>query len=393
VNFQQGWDTFWVNYSKGNTAPGSISLHIDDPASPAVLTLDLLPTGGWNSPDMLEEAWTPLSGTHDVYIHFHGVVGEGIANLDSVRFGKPLPDSGLNLLPDGGFEAGIAGWTSWNGSTLSASTLQAHGGAQSLRATSRPDANQFAVYNLTSVVEANTTYGVSAWVLHTGAANDTVRLVAKVGCTSGDSFPWIENNTAVTPNTWTQLSGNLVIPASCTVSDVVLFFEGTSPGSDVFVDDVRVVPPSSNLVGDGGFEAGIAGWTAWNGSVLSASTLQARTGAQSLRATSRPDANQFAVYNLTSRVQAGGTYAVSAWAWHTGAAADTVRLAAKVGCSSGDTFPWLQNNTAVAPNSWTQLSGNLVIPAGCTVVDVVIFFEGTAVGSDVFLDDVSVTPM
>ena len=120
--------------------------------------------------------------------------------------------------------------------------------------------------------------------------------------------------------------------------------------------------------------------------------MQARSGAQSLRATSRPDANQFAVYNLTGRVQAGTTYAVSAWAWHTGAADDTVRLAAKVGCASGDSFPWLHNNTTVAPGTWTQLFGNLVIPAACTVVDVAIFFEGTGVGSDVFLDDVSVTP-
>jgi endo-1,4-beta-xylanase len=392
VNFQQGWDRFWVNYSKGNTAAGSISIHIDDRESPAILTLDLPPTGGWNTPDMLEEAWTSLTGTHDVYINFHAVPGEGIANIDSVRFGKPLPTSGPNLVVDGGFETGIAGWSSWNGSALSASTLQAHSGVQSLRATSRPDANQFAVYNLTSVVQPNTTYGVSAWVFHTGAANDTVRLAAKIGCTSGDSFPWLQNNTAVAPNTWTQLSGNLVIPAACIVSDVVIFFEGTSPGSDVFVDDVSVIPPSNNLVGDGGFEAGIAGWSSWNGSALSASTLQARSGAQSLRATSRPDTNQFAVYNLTGRVQVGSTYAVTAWTLHTGAATDTVRLAAKVGCASGDSFPWLQNNTTVAPSTWTQLSGNLVIPAACTVVDVAIFFEGTTVGSDVFLDDVSVTP-
>jgi hypothetical protein len=242
------------------------------------------------------------------------------------------------------------------------------------------------------VVEANTTYGVSAWVFHTGAADDTVRLAAKIGCTSGDSFPWLQNNTAVAPNTWTQLSGNLVIPASCTIADVVIFFEGTAPGSDVFVDDVSVVPPSNNLVGDGGFEAGIAGWQSWNGSTLSASNLQAHAGAQSLRATNRPNNAQFAVYNLTGRVQAGSTYAVSAWTYHTGAATDTVRLAAKVGCSSGDSFPWLDNNTNVAPGTWTQLSGNLVIPASCTVVDVVIFFEGTTVGPDVYLDDVSATP-
>jgi hypothetical protein len=81
---------------------------------------------------------------------------------------------------------------------------------------------------------------VSAWVFHTGAANDTVRLASKVGCSSGDAYPWLDNNTAVAPNTWTRLQGNLAIPAGCTVTDVAIFFEGTAPGSDVFLDDVSV---------------------------------------------------------------------------------------------------------------------------------------------------------
>jgi hypothetical protein len=197
----------------------------------------------------------------------------------------------------------------------------------------------------------------------------------------------------VTPNTWTQLAGNLVIP-DCDLVDVAIYFEGAATGIDVYLDDVRVVPPDNNLVNDGGFESGIAGWAAWNGSTLSASTLQKHGGLQSLRATARPDANQFAVYNLTSRVQGGTTYAVSAWVFHTGAANDTVRLASKVACTgSPDAYPWLQNNSAVVPNTWTQLSGNLVIPEGCPVSDVAIFFEGTTAGSDVFVDDVSVTPL
>jgi endo-1,4-beta-xylanase len=237
---------------------------------------------------------------------------------------------------------------------------------------------------------------VSAWLLHTGAASTTGRLAAKVECTAAtapaghNTFPWLENNGAVAPNTWTQLSGNLVIP-NCDIVDVAIYFEGTATGIDVYMDDVRVVPPNNNLVNDGGFETGIAGWASWNGSTLSASAAQKRTGVQSLRATARPNANQFAVYNLTSRVAAGNTYAVSAWVFHTGAANDTVRLASKVGCSSGDTYPWIQDNGAVVPNTWTQLSGNLAIPAGCTVTDVAIFLEGTSVGPDVFVDDVSVT--
>jgi endo-1,4-beta-xylanase len=392
VEFQAGWDTIWVNYAKGNTEPGSISIHLDSLDSPAVATVELPPTSGWGSADTVEQPWMPIDTTHDVYIRFNE--GPGVGNLNSVRFGKPIPPSNVNLLPNGGFEAGIAGWQSWNGSTLSASTAQARTGTQSLRATNRPNANQFAVYNVTSLVSADTTYTVGAWVFHTGAAADTVRLAAKVGCAGGDTFPWLHNNTAVPANTWTQLSGSLTIPASCTIADVAIFLEGTAPGSDVYVDDVSLVPPSGtavNLLANGTFEVDVAGWQAWNGSTLSASTDQARTGAQSLRATNRPNANQFAVYNVTSVVSNDTTYAVSAWVFHTGAGPDTVRLAAKLGCASGDTFPWLQNNTAVPANTWTQLSGSLAIPASCTIVDVAIFLEGTPPGSDVYVDDVSLT--
>jgi GH35 family endo-1,4-beta-xylanase len=389
VEFQSDWDRLWVNYAKGNTEPGSISIHLDSLDAPAIATVDLPPTSGWGSAATVEQPWAPIATTHDVYVRFNE--GPGVGNLNSVRFGKPIPQSTVNLLPDGGFETGIAGWQAWNGSTLSASTLQARSGTQSLRATNRPNANQFAVYNVTSLVSSDTTYAVSAWVFHTGVAADTVRLAAKLGCTGGDTFPWLESNAAVQPNTWTQLSGNLAIPASCTVSDVVLFLEGTSIGSDVFVDDVRLVPPNNNLIANGTFEVDAAGWQAWNGSTLSASAAQARTGTQSLRATARPNANQFAVYNVTSVVSSDTTYAVSAWVFHTGAAADLVRLAAKLGCAGGDTFPWLQNNAAVPANTWTQLSGNLAIPASCTIADVVIFLEGTAPGSDVYVDDVTLT--
>jgi endo-1,4-beta-xylanase len=394
VEFRDDWDTIWVTYAKGNTSPGSVSIHLDSLDNPAVVTVDMPPTSGWGSSATVEEALSSISGTHDVFIRFNG--GPGVGNLASVRFGKPIPQSDANLLADGGFEAGSTGWSNWGNGSLSVSTLQARNGTQSLQSTGRTGTGGFAAYSLTSLVQRGTTYAVSAWLLHTGAANVTGRLAAKVECTAAtapaghNTYPWLQNNGAVTPNTWTQLGGNLVIP-DCDLVDVAIYFEGTATGIDVYLDDVRVVPPDNNLVTDGGFETGIAGWGSWNGSTLSASTLQHRNGLQSLRASGRPNNAQFAVYNLTSRVSAGNTYTVSAWVFHTGAANDTVRLASKVGCASGDAYPWLQNDGAVVPNTWTLLSGNLAIPADCAVADVAIFLEGTAPGSDVFVDDVSVT--
>jgi endo-1,4-beta-xylanase len=393
VELQQGWNTLWATYAKGNTDAGSISVSLDSVDAVPILTFDVPPTGSWGSATTLELDWPSLAGTHDVYIRFNG--GGGIANLDNVRIGKPQPQSGVNLVDDGGFETGVAGWSSWNGAILEASTAQAHSGIQSLHATNRPNANQFAVYSLNGKVQTNTTYSVSAWALIVGTGNGTVRLASKVACAgAADTYPWLDNNTAVVPGTWTQLAGNLVIPAGCTPTDVAIFFEGTDPAYDVYLDDVRVTPPDNNLVTDGGFETGVAGWSSWNGATLAASNEQAHTGSQSLHATNRPNANQFAVYSLTSRVQTNTTYNVSAWALINGAGNGTVRIASKVACAgAADTYPWIRNDTAVVPGTWTQLAGTLVIPATCTPTDVAIFFEGTDPAYDVFVDDVSVTPL
>jgi len=393
VELQQGWNKFWATYAKGSADAGSISVYLDSLDAAPLFTLDLPSTGSWGSSKTVDVDWPALAGTHDVYIRFHGT--NGVANLDNVRIGKPQPQSGVNLVDDGGFETGVAGWSSWNGATLAASNAQAHGGSMSMHATNRSNANQFAVYGLTSKVQTNTTYSVSGWALINGTGNGTVRLASKVSCAgAADTYPWIENNTAVVPGTWTQLGGNLVIPAGCTPTDVAIFFEGTDPAFDVFIDDVKVSPPSSNLVTDGGFETGTAGWSSWNGATLAASNAQAHTGSMSLHATNRSNANQFAVYSLTGKAQGNTTYSVSAWALINGTGDGTVRLASKVSCEgAADTYPWIQNNTAVAPGTWTQLAGNLVIPSTCTPTDVAIFLEGTDPAYDVYVDDVSVTPL
>src|SRR3954462_3016928 len=137
VELQQGWNKFWATYAKGSTDAGSISVHLDSLNAAPLFTLDLPSTGSWGSSKTVDIEWPSLTGTHDVYIQFHGT--NGVANLDNVRIGKPLPDSGVNLVTDGGFETGVAGWSSWNGSTLAQSNAQAHGGAQSMHATNRPN--------------------------------------------------------------------------------------------------------------------------------------------------------------------------------------------------------------------------------------------------------------
>jgi endo-1,4-beta-xylanase len=394
VEFQNGWNKLAVHYAKGNdTELANVSIHLGSLGNPAAAVVDLPYTGGWGMFDTVEVDWTSLSTTEDVYISFNGDP-DAVANLDYVHFFEEAPaGGGGNLLSNGSFETGITGWSSWNGSTLSASTAQAFEGSQSLHATDRTATNQFAVSpNIGGALIAGNIYSVSARVYQTGAGADTVRLASKVGCSSGDSFPWIHNHTSVPANTWTLLSGPLVIPESCVITEVLIFFEGTTIGVDVYVDDVRVSERGPNLMSNGGFETGITGWGSWNGSTLSSSTAQAYEGSQSLYATDRTATNQFAVSpNVGGSMTAGTAYLASAWVYHTGAGADTVRLASKVGCSSGDSFPWIHNNTSVPVNTWTLLVGRLEIPASCVITEVLIFFEGTTIGVDVYVDDVQVT--
>lgn len=69
------------------------------------------------------------------------------------------------------------------------------------------------------------------------------------------------------------------------------------------------------------------------------------------------------------------------------------RLLAKVGCvGQSDQYNWLQSNGAVQPDVWTELSGVIDLTA-CDPTEVLIYFEGTGAGIDVYLDDVSATKL
>jgi endo-1,4-beta-xylanase len=263
---------------------------------------------------------------------------------------------------------------------------------------------------VTSLVEDDTNYTVSAWVRHDGAANDGIRLAARVTCATPpvghNEFPWLQDNQDIAPNTWTQLSGTLEIPASCGPQEIQIYFEGdTDTGSNVYIDEVKVLPligggGGSNLLANGDFESGdTAPWHNFgSGSSLSATTAQAHEGTNSMLVTGLPSTGGYAAYDVTTLVEDDTNYTVSAWVRHDGAANDGIRLAARVTCATPpvghNEFPWLQDNQDIAPDTWTQLSGTLEIPASCGPQEIQIYFEGdTDQASNVYIDEVSVTAL
>jgi hypothetical protein len=400
VEFQDTWDKLKVRYAKGddnNVPAASISIHFGSLENPAEETIDLPSTGDWGVFDTIEIDWAVLSGTEDVYIQFNNDP-DAVGNIDYVRFFASVPSGGGNLVPDGGFEVASvpSGWGTWfmGGTTLSISTAKAFAGSNSLLASTRAT-NSHPTFLLTSLVGSGIAYGVSAHALHMGAGNDTISLTAQVGCTVGsDIFTTLTNATNVAPDTWTELSGAFTVPASCVPDEVRIYFEGTTVGVDVYIDEVSVIPLENQLVPDGGFEVASvpSGWGTWfmGGTTLSISTAKAFAGSNSLLASTRAT-NSHPTFLLTSLVQAGSAYVVSARGLHMGAGTDTITMTAQIGCTVGsDIFTTLTNATNVAPDTWTLLSGGFAISSTCVPDEVRIYFEGTTVGVDVHIDEVSV---
>lgn len=399
VEFQDNWDEFSITYAKGNTEIGSVSIKLDSLENDAVFTLDLPPTAGWGSKEVLELPWMPISGTHDVYLVFNDI--GGVANVDQIRFGTPPPQIGVNLVEDPGLESGNVGnWGAWYaGGTISTTTDRAHSGNYSLAMTNRTAVGGYSARYLlpNSVITADTTYAVSVWASHNGLPTDTLRLSGIIQCVETDlghnAYPWIQNNDSVAVDEWVQLAGTMTIPAGCTPQEIAFFVEGTSAGADIFVDDASFINP--NIIPNPGFEQGNTdGWSAWYaGGTVELSTDPVNSGGYALALTNRNASAGYSPRYLFSLDQLvpGTTYSVSVFASHNGAANETLRLAAVVQCANPpeghNAYPWIQNTENVASGAWTQLSGTLNVP-DCEPTEVAIFVEGPSAGVDIFVDNV-----
>ncbi|MCW8125865.1 endo-1,4-beta-xylanase [Microbulbifer halophilus] len=422
VEFQQGWDGLKVNYAKGEVedggATGSISVRFDcDDVNSCseVASVPLPPTGGWNSFDTVDTEWEPTEGKHDVYLRFMSAANVG--NIDWLRFGS-TEVTRINLVEDGGFEGDTidSGWSVWyTDEGELALTDTANSGSQGLSLSGRTDAGaNRASYDLTGKVEAGETYPVSAWVSHSGPDAAQVTLSYKMRCNDipdGDSsYSGIEDNTAVPANEWTQLSGELTVPADCDViNEVRIYFENTPLDVEtLYYDDVEILgwgtaapePGNGDNLVEGDFEAGKGNWTAGNAEVSEPGTIEpsseeAYSGEQSLKASGFFSSGEdtwgsYAAHDLTDLLEAGTTYAVSAQVLLS--QDDVVSITRELNiCDGLEQWVSVVEQEQVTAGQWTHLSGQFEVPAGCEFESAQIYFEHTTGGTDVYIDEISVT--
>lgn len=398
VEFLAGWDTFWVNYAKGNPETGSISVHLDDPENPAVLTVELPPTAGWGT---LEEIEAPLvvgDTTHDVYIRFNDTFG--VANVDYVRFGKPGQPSNLgpNILENGSFDYGDYWWYSWDIAPVHTTDVF-YSGPGSLFIPN-VNGNSTAATNLLESVQTaqpGTNYQVDFFTTIEGSASADVRLIAVITCDGVTSYPWVVPNATVNEGEWTAMSGVLEVPSCADLSQLQIVVQGPGAGVDFYVDEVSVKEILSdsviNIFPNGDFEEGNTfGWYTWNDGTIGLSTELVYNGENALEVSQGANGSP-AAYNWLSVIEPGQSYSISMAASQIGAESADLNIALAVKCAedAGASYPWITNPLAVAEGTWEVLEGTIDVP-DCELDQYQIHLQGPT-GINIYVDDVIVTPL
>lgn len=349
------------------------------------------------------DRWTLLTGSvqlpecelFDATLYFEGPDADVNMMIDEVYLRRDnaasdaldIVDDG-NLHPNGGFELGTQHWSTWGGS-LSTTSTYVHDGAAAGVLSGRTATWQGPVFDLLSVASAGGEYEISAWGMVQGASQDTLNITVRTIC-GGNSVYRQVASTLVNSADWTQLSGTIVLPSDCDLTEATLYFDGPAVGVDTYLDSVFIAgdaPLAPNLVGNGDFESGIDGWQVWGG-VLSSSE-EAHTGALAALHTGRTATWQGPVYPITA--VAGASYNISSWIKVAGAATATANINLRTICADGSELYNWGGQAEVNSAGWTEVAGVATVPAECEVVDAVVYFAGPDVGVDILIDDVVVT--
>jgi hypothetical protein len=258
-------------------------------------------------------------------------------------------------------------------------------------------------------------YSASAWVRTETSKNAVVTMDATA---SGGSTPNDVASTTVTVNDDWQLV-NLRLPITKSRTDMQLRVLTTTPGVKVYVDDVTVVQnpwtdngvTKSNIIGNGSFESGVSGWTAYAGTQLvqTPGLGFAGTHAAELVRASGQTGDNYVEYNLKSAAKNQTEYTVSAYVWlPSGAAATDVyqgrdlMWAVDYGTSGtvktakpdfSKTDQWQRISTTITTVASQSLTLRFYVPTGGGwYIDGVMVQEGKALG-DYFDGQVQTTTM
>jgi hypothetical protein len=151
-----------------------------------------------------------------------------------------------NLLKNPGFENGTEEWSD-RSCKIEVVTTPVHSGAKSVKVSGRTEQWQGIKQSLLGKVLDGKTYKISAWVRLENADSDTVTISIEQADDNGTKYKNVAKATA-SKTEWVELSGEFTLSAGGTLTTLDVYFEGPSPDTNFFVDDVVVSGPDATKV-------------------------------------------------------------------------------------------------------------------------------------------------
>jgi len=284
--------------------------------------------------------------------------------------------------------------------------VPAHGGTRSLKTTGRTAGFHGPSLNAFGLITKGATYQVTAWVrLVAGQAPTQIRVTMQRTVSGSNSFDSIASSaaTGVTDAAWVQLTG-LYSFGGNDPSALLLYIESSSATASYYVDDFSIVkiadapgpPPNTDgLVST--FESGAReGWGprigGENGEIVTVTSADAHSGANSLLTTNRTAAFRGVAVNVTNVMFNGSRYKVSLWAkLAPGQAPTQLRVSLQRNAGTITTFHQVVGNTNVTSDAWVRLTTTYDVALANSSL---ILYVESASGqpfSSFYIDDVQIT--
>ena len=312
-------------------------------------------------------------GAYPITITAHNGLAVDATQSFTFNIGSPTPCvSNAQVLSDGDFEAAtLAPWSGFGGGTVALTTADHVSGQQSVVTTKRTGPYQGPSQSVANAVSAGATYTVSAKVKYTtGPATHTFGVTMTDGSNYGNMV-----TATVTQGQWTTISGTYTVPASgMDVTKARIYVETpTTAGAstdlmDFWTDDVSMVglttSPAFNggILTNGGFETGsVNPWTGNDTAKLALSRTDAADGGCSVAVTGRTKTDSGPAQDVSNKLVAGTTYAVSAKVkYTTGPATKTFDFAVQDDASKGAVMA----SGVATLGQWSTISGTYTVPSG-----------------------------
>ena len=264
------------------------------------------------------------------------------------------------------FEDGtVQNWIPRGTAILTNTTEEAHGGSHSLKTTGRTANFHGPSLNITPLVQAGTSYQITAWVrLVAGQSPDTLAITVQrtVGTTNNFDRVATSATLGVTDGGWVMLRGTYSFASGA--SNLLLYVEAAGATTEYYVDDFSIVqvpiagcavPPDNSGFSTDFEDSTTDHWAGRGSASVANTTADAHSGTHSLVVTNRTASWNGPTLDISGKMCNGSQYAVIFWVkMAPGAPQTTIRVSLQLTLGGVQSFKTLIANAPVTSSAWVR---------------------------------------